>query len=303
MSISHVYMSTPMPLPSLNSLRTFEAAARLLSFNLAAEELNVTPSAVSHQIRQLELTLETQLFRRLDKQVVLTPEGQRYYPQVHSGIRQLIEATQRLQKSRNKGVLRLSVAPIFATRWLMPRMVRFQAEAPQLEVSIQATTTNTDFKTDEVDIAIRYGSGDWPGLNAILLLEETLCPVCSPDFLPKLQATEQQSSIPLITTSVRPGEWKQWAEYSHMEHLQLQNGPVFESISQTLEAVIAGAGLAIVDPILISRELENGHLVMPFDMRCPSEKGYYLVYPHSDKDREIVQLFEQWLLKEIEIKN
>lgn len=290
-----------MRIPSLNSLRTFEAAARLLSFNLAAEELNVTPSAVSHQIRLLESTLDTQLFRRLDKQVVLTPEGQRYYPQVHSGIRQLIEATQRLQKRRDKGLLRLSVAPIFATRWLMPRMARFQAEAPQWEVSIQATTAITDFKTDEVDMAIRYGSGDWPGLNAIVLLEETLCPVCSPELLSKLKAAGQQSSIPLITTSARPGDWQQWLEYTHMEHLQLPKGPVFENISQTLEAVIVGAGLAIIDPILISRELESGQLVLPYDIRCPSEKRYYLVYPHSDKHREIVQLFEQWLLKEMEI--
>ena len=291
-----------MRIPSFNSLRTFEAAARLLSFNLAAEELNVTPSAVSHQIRQLESVLDITLFRRLDKQIVLTPEGQRYYPQVHIGIRQLIEATQQLQKHCARDVLRLSVAPIFATRWLMPRMARFQAQVPQCEVSIQATTTITDFKIDEVDIAIRYGSGEWPGLHAIELLKETLCPVCSPEFIPKLKSKGQQNAIPLITISVRPDDWQQWLEYSHMEDLQIQEGPVFESISQTVEAAITGAGLTIVDPILITRELETGQLVIPFDIRCPSNKSYYLVYPHSDKNREIVQQFEKWIRKEIEIK-
>ncbi len=288
-----------MQLPSLNSLKTFEAAARRGSFNQAALELNVTPSAVSHQIRQLESQLNVLLFRRLDKQVVLTKEGQSYYMGVQRGINTLLDATKQLMEQVSGGAIRLSVAPIFATRWLMPKLDSFQIAEPDWELSITATTAKTDFLNKEFDLAIRHGDGNWPGMHSRLLMREKLTLVCAPSLLPKLSKTSDIEKLPGLIVEFRPEGWACWLNAAGLTNIKPKPGARFQNNAQALEAAIAGAGIAIADLEVIQRELVLGQLVQPFDIvpnNCP---GYFLVYPVSDKSRHQVKVFEHWIMGQL----
>src|SRR5215469_12184011 len=170
-------------LPPLNALRCFEVAARHLSFTKAALELNVTHSAVSHQIKTLEEWLGMQLFRRVNRGLMLTEAGQAYLKPVREAFERLGEATRRLRSKGRSGPLTLTVMPSFAAKWLMPRLRRFRERHPEIDVRISAQSHLVDFAREDVDICIRYGRGSWPGVTAVLMMPESMFPLASPLLL------------------------------------------------------------------------------------------------------------------------
>lgn len=288
-----------MPFPSFNSLRTFESAARLLSFNRAAEELCVSPSAVSHQIRQLESILGIKLFIRMDRRVILSPKGKLYYQKISRSISVLYEATSDLMDIEKRQIITISAVPFFATRWLMLHLERFRLAHPDWELSLNTSTEKSDFKSENLDIAIRRGEGHWPELTSVLLKHEYLTPVCSPVLAKRVLDMENLKKAPLLHNSQVLAEWHDWFS-SINEPFELNTVLMeFQNTSQIMDACIAGAGIALIDPSLISEELDSGRLVMPLDKIVKSIRSYYLVYPSDQSDRETVKIFSGWISKEI----
>lgn len=289
-------------LPPLNSLRIFEAAARHLSFNQAAAELNLTPSAVSHQVRALEEFLGVPLFQRTSRQIRLTPEGRDYLPSVQTAFKQLTTATERIIASRRSGLLVISVAPAFATQWLVPRLPAFQEFRAHLEVRLIVSTEVTDFARSDVDLAIRQGRGDWPGMRVHWLMDEDLIVVCSPALLQGARGLRQPTDLRgdmLLHVIARMGDWKHWLEAAGVTHIDPQSGSRFQNWSLALEAAVAGMGVVIIDRRLATRYLEGGRLVVPFPTSLAGQKAYYLVYPEDREQSGKIGEFRAWLLSEV----
>jgi LysR family transcriptional regulator, glycine cleavage system transcriptional activator len=290
-----------MTYPSFNSLRTFEAAARLLSFNLAAQELNVSPSAVSHQIRHLESVLCTKLFIRMDRKVVLSKEGKVFYQKVHEGILVLVTATNELMNPTQSKIIRISVVPFFATRWLMPRLVHFQIAHPDWELNIEASTRKSNFSEENLDLVIRRGGGVWPGMSSVLLKQEYLTPVCTAKVGDKISSFDNLKQAPLLHNSQVLSEWSDWFSANGESY---EPDPVrmdFQNTSQILEACMAGVGVALIDPSLITEELNSRRLIRPIDCLVPSIRSYYLVYPRDHSNNSAVQVFSNWIQQELSI--
>ncbi|NRA22174.1 MAG: LysR family transcriptional regulator [Oceanospirillaceae bacterium] len=290
-----------MPLPSLNSLRTFESAARLKSFSQAAQELFVSPSAVSHQIRQLEQRLGVELFVRLDRQVVLSPAGERYYPQVKVGIETLLNATaQLLDKSDDKpAVIKMSVVPFFATRWLLPKLEDFRALYPHWQLKMQTSTVASDFTQEGFDLVIRRGTGPWPGMVGKLLCHERLAAVCHPNLVARVTSINDLLALPLLINAKVMSEWREWFESQQQTFKDPALSFDFQNTAQILDACLSGAGVALIDPVMISQELSQGKLVNLFDSSVVSLRQYFLVYPKAYQRHENIQLFEQWIFEKM----
>lgn len=291
-------------LPPLNAVHTFEAAARHLSFYRAAEELHVTPSAVSHQVRSLEGFLGARLFHRLTRQVVLTEEGQAYLPAIRAALDEIRAATERVTAARESGPLTMSVAPPFATGWLVPRLPRFQVAHPDIEIrlSLVRSTELVDFARSDVDIVIRYGEVDRPGLRNHRLITEELVPVCSPVLLagPKpLMHPADLRHATLLHALPRLGQWQMWLSAAGVSGVDAERGPKFHNTPLTLDAALAGLGVAIADRRLVAKELDSGRLVVPFAIPLPTESAYYLVYPQERADYPKIAAFRDWLLAEV----
>jgi len=286
-----------MSLPSLNSLRTFESAARLKSFSLAASELFVSPSAVSHQIRQLEERLGVQLFVRLDRQVVLSQAGERYYPQVKIGIETLLNATQALLHDDQiaESIIKISVVPFFATRWLLPKLEDFRQVHPSWQLKMQTSTDASDFSQEGLDLVIRRGTGPWPGMQAKLLCCEQLAAVCHPSLATQLQEVEELLKLPLLINAKVLSEWREWFDSQNKQYSEPDLSFDFQNTAQILDACLAGAGVALIDPVLISQELEQGKLVNLSGQSVPSLRQYFFVYPKAYQVQPNIQLFEQWI--------
>lgn len=288
-------------LPPLNTLRSFEAAARHASFLRAARELHVTPSAVSHQIRALEKFLGVSLFRRDGRQVQLTREGESYLQAVREGLTLIAAATGRIDKPRPGGVLTLSVAPAFATPWLAPRLAGFQLAHPELEVRLSSSIELVDFKKSDVDAAVRYGPGRWPGLRSHRLFAEELIPVASPHLRLRRKQLRKPADLraaTLLHVMSRLGEWRMWLSAAGVTDIDAEQGPKFHTTPLALEAAIAGHGVAITDRRLVADHLRSGRLVAPFDVVLPREFAYYLAYPQSRASDPNIAVFRDWLLAE-----
>ncbi|BAU47800.1 transcriptional regulator [Sulfurifustis variabilis] len=288
-------------LPPLQTLHAFESAARHSSFLRAASELHVTASAISHRIRALEKFLGVALFRRDGRQVRLTSEGESYLRAVREGLALIAAATERLHVPRPGGVLTLSVAPSFATPWLAPRLAGFQLQHPELEVRQTTSIELVDFAKSDVDAAVRYGGGRWPGVCAHRLFAEELVPVASPQYRigrGRLRKPEDLRQATLLHVMFRLGEWRVWLKAAGVTGIDDQRGPKFHTTPLALEAAIAGHGVAIADRALIADHLKSKRLVAPFDIALPSEYAYYLVYPEDRKDNPNIVVFKEWLLAE-----
>ena len=289
-------------LPPLNALRAFEAAARLMSFTKAAEELNITPSAISHQIRGLEEHLGVRMFRRGNRALVLTDEGQNYLPALRDAFDSIHTATARLAARQAEGPLNVSLLTSFAARWLIPRLPRFQALYPGIEVRLSTTVRMVDFRREDVDCAIRHGKGQWPGVTADLLLTEDLFPVCSPSLLagPKLLKTPRDLANHVrIQTMLRPDDWRMWFNAVGISDIDPDAGPQFESSDLALRAAAEGLGVAMASSTLVAEDLKNGTLVVPFDVKLCSVGGYYFVAPEDRRDQPKIAAFRDWLLAEV----
>jgi len=295
--------------PPLNSLRAFEAAARHLSFTKAAEELHVTPAAISHQIKGLEEQLGVPLFRRLTRALRLTEAGQAALPALRDGFGKLAEAVDLMRAHEESGVVTVSTEPSFAAKWLVPRLDRFRAAHPELEVRLDATDRLADFQRDNVDLAVRYGGGDYPGVEAELLLSEEIFPVCSPTLLdgPRpLARPEDLRHHTLIhldwdLEDVGAPTWRMWLLAAGVSDVDFTRGPVFSMKSLALQAAIEGQGVALASSVLVADDLSAGRLIMPFDVSVcdPLDFAYYVVVPKRSANLPKVAAFRGWLLDEI----
>ncbi len=288
-------------LPPLNSLRAFEAAARNLSFTRAAEEMHVTQAAISHQVKALEDFLGVTLFTRGNRELLLTEEGQMYWPPVREMFERLADATERVRARKASGPLTVSVLPSFAIVWLVPRLQKFAERHPEIDVRIKASDAEADFLADNVDAAIYFGNGDWPDLNVTPLLEESLLPVCSPALLRgrKPLRTPQDLAHHTLLHDSSTDAWRQWLKHVGVKGVKSDVGPVFSHTAMVLQAAAHGQGVAIGHSVLAQAELLSGRLVCPFDQRLPLHEGYFLVTAKSSFERPKVKAFREWILSTI----
>ena len=284
-------------LPTLNALRAFEAAGRHLSFTRAAEELHVTQAAVSHQIKSLEEQLGIRMFRRGPRGLLLTDAGQAYLPEVREAFQRLTTATERLLEDDARGAITVSVLPSFAARWLVPRLTRFREEHSDIEVRVAADDRLADFDRDDVDVAIRYGRGDYPGLHADRFLTEELYPVCSPKLLERLplDRPEQLRDHTLLHDDMRM-DWSMWLLAAGVEGVEPRRGPSFTDSSMVLQAAVDGQGVALGRSALALDDIAAGRLVRPFEFSLPADYAYYIVCPERTAGRPSIKTFREWLL-------
>ncbi|MFT6556783.1 transcriptional regulator GcvA [Sneathiella sp.] len=290
-----------MRLPPLNALRAFEAAAKYLSFSKAADELSVTPAAISHQIKALEEWLGVPLFRRMNRVVILTDEGQSYVVGIREGLFAINDATEKLMKQEVSGALTVSTLPSFAARWLLPRIGRFRELHPDIDVMISATDTITDFSKEPVDLVIRYGSGNYPGLHVEkLLTEDSLFPVCSPSLLEgkhPLNTPEDLVHHNLLHDDLRV-DWETWLYAANVKGVDPRKGLSFNDSSMVLTAAITGQGVALGRSTLAADLLASGVLVKPFEQELKAGHAYFVVCPEDMVERPRFVAFRDWLMSE-----
>jgi LysR family glycine cleavage system transcriptional activator len=296
-------------LPPLNSLRAFEAAARHLSLKKAAEELHVTPAAVSHQVRTLEEYCGAPLFHRLARALRLTEAGQAALPPLREGFDKLAEAAEAMRAGERGGILTVSVAPTFGAKWLIPRLDRFRAMHPEFDVRIDASYTLVNFAADGVDVALRFGRGVYRNLRSECLMAEVSLPVCSPRLLerdPPLRRPEDLRHHTLLHVQWRTEDdaapsWRMWLRAAGIEGVDAERGPRFSMGGLALEAAIAGQGVALASAALVDGDLKAGRLVRPFPASLSQATAfcYYLVYPEAKAGDPKVMAFRDWVLAEV----
>ncbi|WP_374632195.1 transcriptional regulator GcvA [Ferrovibrio sp.] len=292
-------------LPPLGALRTFEVVARHLSLARAADELCVTPAAVSHQIRALEDHLGVPLFRRMGRNIFLTDAGQACLPGIRDGFDRLVGAVNQIDSYGESGILTVSVAPSFAVKWLVPRLDRFQLQHPGIDVRVSASNALADFATDDVDLAIRYGSGRYPGLQVSRLLPESIFPVVSPDLLKDhkiSQPADLRDQVLLHDDSPDDDQscptWQMWLRAAGMSDVDWNRGLRFTQSSLVLEAAIHGKGIALAKATLAEADLASGRLVRLFSDATPLDFAYYLVGPERKMGLPKVAAFTDWMRSE-----
>src|SRR4051812_3981651 len=289
-----------LTLPSLNGLRAFESAARHLSFTLAAAELNVTQTAISHQIRRLEEQLGVSLFVRSNRALHLTHEAQAYLPSVRTAFDDLRRATARLRRPDRDGMLTVSTTASLAAKWLVTRVAGFQDANPGIEVRITTSAHLVDFEREEVDLAVRYGRGNWPGLRANWLMAEDIFPVCSPSLLKSdkpLRCPEDLAHHTLLHATVSREDWQLWLTAAGLPvSLATRRGLSFDQSFMAIQAAVEGLGVALGRTRFVEADIEAGRLVVPFDMVLPADAGFYIVAPEATADSPKIALFRDWLI-------
>jgi LysR family transcriptional regulator, glycine cleavage system transcriptional activator len=287
-------------LPNLSALRAFEAAARHQSFARAAAELFVTHSAISHQIRGLESELGVSLFARVGRRVVLTELGREYAEQINSAFVHIALATQGLSKDVRERRLVLTTIPSFAARWLAPRIGRFMIAHPELDVELRSSTEIVDLEQSEVDVAIRFGVGPYPGLYVENLMHETFFVVCSPAFNDGVwpASPAELPAFPVLRSDQE--RWRLWFDAAGLREVpEPVRGPIYEDSSLLLEAAINGQGIAMARASLADEALAAGRLVRLFaHIVAPSPWSYFLVSSKTKVQRPAVQAFRDWVIAE-----
>jgi LysR family glycine cleavage system transcriptional activator len=287
--------------PPLNALRAFEATARELSVRRAAERLNVTPSAVSHQIRALEDRLGVALFRRTGRRLFLTEAGQTLLPGLRDGFERIAAALAEVEARGRSGALTISMLSTFAAHWFIPRLPRFQKRHPDIDVRISTTMRTVAFEAGGIDAAIRYGDGRWPGLQCDRLVEEALVPVCRPALLsggPPLNRPADLAAHTLLVAEARPDDWALWLDSAGVSALEPAGRITFDTTNFALNAAIGGAGVAIAGRELVRPDLEAGRLVQPFGHAVTRDAAYYFVCPEGRTQAPKLTALRDWLRAE-----
>lgn len=284
-------------LPPLASLRAFEATARHMSAKRAAQELSVTPTAISHQLRQLEAWLEQPLFIRQPRQLILTEAGRQLFEALRQGFDLIAQALAGLRAARARPMLTISTTPTLAARWLLPRFKRFHAAHSGYDLRLHSSYDVVPLDGRGADVAIRYGGGEWPGLVAEKLFDVSFAPVCSPRLNLREPAEllhhtllhyEWQEGVP------SPATWLAWRKLAGLRGLKSSAGPVFSDENHAVAAAIAGHGVALIDSVSIAAELKAGLLVQAFGPHMPG-LAYYLVYPEARRGEALMASLLQWL--------
>lgn len=291
-------------IPPLRALKAFESSARHLSFTKAAEELFVTQAAISHQIKSLEEKIDVKLFKRYNRALQLTTEGQVYLLSIREALEKLETASRQLANRNTKGGLSISTLPSFATKWLAKRIWKFQEHHPEIEVSISAFEWLADFKKEEVDIAIRYGRGDWPDVFSELLFEEKVFPICNKKVFKELGDDPDPKSIlirNLIHDDFSSEDWSMWFKQAGIDITSPIKGTRFSHTVMMLESVENGNSLALGHTSLVIDDLKRKLLYAPFQITIPSEYSYYLVCPKGFENSSRILAFREWIKEEAKL--
>lgn len=288
-----------MQLPPLNALRAFEAAARHLSFKKAAEELFVTPGAVSRQIGNLEFFVGQKLFARQNGKVTLTEAGHTYCREITEALGHIAAATATVSRRAPRHVLKVKLPPTCATRWLVPRLASFHALHPEISVQVMTSHEPVDFRLEDVDVAIWYAKGPDPTFHCELLFPEVLIPVCTPALALQIAAKTPRDLVRhvLLHSILRPNDWRHWFEAAGIHDFRIDREILFDNSSLTYEGAMAGLGIAVAQGAFVREELERGRLTVPIDLPLDSEWGYYLLYPR-DRPGAKIRAFHSWISEE-----
>jgi len=286
-------------LPPLRSFRVLEAAARHQNYTRAADELHLTHSAVSHQIHALEETLGVRLFERSGRQMRATESGRQLAQDVRATLDALAAAVERVRGADSANSITVSVLPSFAAAWLVARLGGFLERHPQVELRLESTTALADFRNDGVDVAIRYGNGNYEDLESVKLFDDEVFPTMSPKLRrsARIRVPADLARVPLLRIRNQP--WAPWFTAAGMNQAEPRRGPVFNDSELALQAAIQGQGAVLARGSLAAAKLRAGVLVAPFKQRIASPQTCYLVYPPQHARKPSVQLFRDWLLEEL----
>jgi len=305
----------PERLPPLNALKAFEVAARHASFRKAARELNVSPAAISHQIKNLEATLGVQLFHRQGRGLKLSDAGQAALPLLRDGFGQLAAAVQQLREEDGRPALRISAPPSLAAKWLVPRLSRYAALHPEIDIRLSATAAlidegakpaegDGDFREAEADLAIRFGEGDYPSCRVDKLMDVSALPLCSPRLLEgehplrRPDDLRHQTLLHDDTDYPERPEWRAWLAAAGVDGIDAARGPRFNQAALALDAAAEGQGVALTLEPLARADLAAGRLAAPFAVRLRLKPAYYLVSPEGAVAEPATAEFRRWLQEE-----
>lgn len=286
-------------LPPLSSMRLFEAAGRHLSFKSAAEDLNITPSAISHGVQALEEWLGVELFIRGNRSLTLTEAGEAYLPRVQAALDMLARATEAVPGRKPTGRVAVSVPPTFGMRWLLPRLQRFNERHPSIEVTVDTSHRRVEFSRDGIDIAIRMGTGEWPGLLSTCLVREKLVPVCSPRLAARIHSAADLHKTALLHVTRASEDWAAWGALAGVDVAYTSGGLRFDTIQMALEAAVNGLGVALGRLPLIEQDLEAKRLVQVLGPPRFCSTGYWLVMQRETILRPEVTAFRNWINAEL----
>lgn len=278
----------------LNGLRALEAVGRLGSLQAAAEELGVTVGAVSQQVIRAEEQLGRAIFDRTNRGLTQTAFGTPFLARLSAGFGQISEAVATTRR-RDDAILTISVAPIFASRWLIHRIDRFAAAHPDISLRIEATTTLVDLARSDVDLGIRVGPGTWPDVRAEFLIPQVMFPVCAPALAEKIRTPADLATQPAVIDGNDQFTWERWLKAAGLDIPAPKARHVFSDASLCLDAALAGQGVLLAWPVLASWALKEGRLVAPFPLRVETGNGYYFVTTPGVPEPRKVSLFKRWL--------
>lgn len=289
-------------LPSLSSLRTFEAAERHASFTKAAVELCLTQSAVSRQIRMMEEYLGVELFQRVNQRLIVTEAGRIYAADVRRLLGELQDSTVRLLSHQEQGgLLHLATPTVFGVKWLIPRLHSFYEQHPDILLSVSTRSQPADLDTEQLDVAIHWGNNDWPNVEAHPLVGRIWVPVCAPSYLESvgdLKLARDLERATLLQHSRRPARWDEWFTAHHVDAANPWAGPRFEHFNLILQAAVAGLGVGLLPRMFVQDEVKTQRLVILFDDDFEVEDIYHLVYSEKKSNDPRINKFRDWILAE-----
>lgn len=290
-------------LPPLTALRAFEAAARHLSFARAADELGVTPAALSFQIKSLEEHLGRPVFRRLNRAVELTDVGLALQPGVQDGFAALGQAWRSARRQTDSQSLRVTAGPAFTAKWLAPRLYHFARDHPEIELSFTASLRLLDFERDDIDVAIRFGFGDDAGLYSVPIISEWLTPMMAPDLAQQFPTPESLRDATLLhqedTNWLKPAiDWPAWFKAHGLNVAPDEHGPRFSQADHAIDAALEGAGVVMGRISLTEKALGEGRLVAPYPLAITTRAQYRIICPQGAESRPQVAAFIDWVVSE-----
>src|SRR5262245_22076227 len=288
-------------LPPLNSLRAFEAAARLGSFTGAAKELEVTQSAVSRHVLQLEAGIGCALCGRRRRGIELTAEGAAYAAALRAAFDQIERHTRRLTAKPTANTLRLKLPPTFAIRWLVPRLARFHGVNRQMDVQITTSHQNVEFDREDIDVCIHWGREPLAGTRCQPLFGEVLLPVCSPALFVRCERPVRPADLArhvLLCSMHRPDDWPTWLAHAGVAEIDGNDGLTFENSALAYQAAIDEVGIVVAQRAFVEDDLRTGRLVEVFDLRAPTGNFYYLAYSAQQRPPAKIRAFEDWIVGE-----
>ena len=285
-------------LPPLNSLKSFEAAGRLLSFSRAAHELNVTQAAVSHQIKLIEGYLDVTLFVRTPRKLVLTDQGRALLPDIIEAFDKLSNAIGAVRQEPSSKMISVRLAPSFAAKWLSPRLKYFWLQHPEIDLCLYHAHPAVDFDREEIDLAVTYGKGDWPGVVADPILSLDFYPVCTPAFMSNDRPLSNIDNLRYYSLlhDANYECWSDWLRLAKLDGINANKGTIIDDTNVLIQAAVDGQGVALGSTTFVQDLLDSGKLVKPFDITLVNEFAYYVVCPEAHLKNSSVLAFKDWLL-------